>query len=116
MQYVADLEVNDDGGLQIMYGIDGRRDLSESELSHMTGYAGARPVRVGNGALTSARTTSTGPPSTRSCCTRAAASGCRGGLWPLVQAQAECASGCGANRTKASGRRAASRSTTCRRS
>ena len=25
MQFVADLEPNDDGGLQIMYGIDGRR-------------------------------------------------------------------------------------------
>ena len=27
MQFVADLEVNEDGALQIMYGIDGRRDL-----------------------------------------------------------------------------------------
>ena len=27
MQFVADLEANDDGGMQIMYGIDGRRDL-----------------------------------------------------------------------------------------
>jgi alpha,alpha-trehalase len=51
MQYVADLEPNQDGGLQIMYGIDGRRDLSESTLDHLTGYAGARPVRVGNGAF-----------------------------------------------------------------
>ena len=30
MQFVADLEPNDDGALQIMYGIDGRRDLTES--------------------------------------------------------------------------------------
>ncbi len=51
MQYVADLEPNDDGGLQIMYGIDGRRDLSESTLDHLSGYAGAHPVRVGNGAF-----------------------------------------------------------------
>ena len=51
MQYVADLEPNDDGGLQIMYGIDGRRDLTESTLDHLSGYAGARPVRVGNGAF-----------------------------------------------------------------
>jgi alpha,alpha-trehalase len=28
MQFVADLEPNDDGALQIMYGIDGRRDLT----------------------------------------------------------------------------------------
>ena len=51
MQYVADLEVNEDGGLQIMYGIDGRRDLTESTLPHLSGYAGASPVRVGNGAF-----------------------------------------------------------------
>jgi len=30
MQFMADLDRNEDGGLQIMYGIDGRRDLAES--------------------------------------------------------------------------------------
>ena len=30
MQFIADLERNEDGGLQIMYGIDGRRDLTET--------------------------------------------------------------------------------------
>jgi alpha,alpha-trehalase len=51
MQFVADLEPNDDGSLQIMYGIDGRRDLVESTRDDLTGYAGARPVRIGNGAF-----------------------------------------------------------------
>ena len=51
MQFVADLEPNADGSLQIMYGIDGRRDLSESERDHLSGYDGARPVRIGNGAF-----------------------------------------------------------------
>jgi GH15 family glucan-1,4-alpha-glucosidase len=37
-------------GLQIMYGIGGERDLSERTLDHLTGYDGAAPVRVGNGA------------------------------------------------------------------
>jgi len=51
MQFVADLEPNDDGSLQIMYGIDGRRNLAESTRDDLSGYAGARPVRIGNGAF-----------------------------------------------------------------
>ena len=51
IQFVADLETNDDGALQIMYGIDGRRDLTESLREDLSGYAGARPVRLGNGAF-----------------------------------------------------------------
>jgi len=36
--------------LQIMYGIGGERDLTERTVDHLSGYEGARPVRVGNGA------------------------------------------------------------------
>ncbi|HEV7936421.1 MAG TPA: glycoside hydrolase family 15 protein [Solirubrobacteraceae bacterium] len=50
IQYVADMERNEDGSLQIMYGINGQKDLSESTLDHLKGYEGARPVRIGNGA------------------------------------------------------------------
>jgi GH15 family glucan-1,4-alpha-glucosidase len=39
-----------DGSLQLMYGIDGRTDLTEETLDHLEGYKGSRPVRVGNGA------------------------------------------------------------------
>ncbi len=39
------------GHLQIMYGIDGRRDLVERHLDHLGGYRGSKPVRVGNGAV-----------------------------------------------------------------
>ena len=46
MQFIADLERNDDGGLQIMYGIDGRRDLTETLREELSGYSGARPVRL----------------------------------------------------------------------
>jgi GH15 family glucan-1,4-alpha-glucosidase len=51
IQYVADMERNADGSLQIMYGIKGQKDLSESTLEHLKGYENARPVRVGNGAF-----------------------------------------------------------------
>jgi GH15 family glucan-1,4-alpha-glucosidase len=34
-----------------MYGIDGRRDLTESTRDELSGYEGARPVRIGNGAF-----------------------------------------------------------------
>ena len=33
-----------------MYGVDGERRLAEFELDHLSGYEGAKPVRVGNGA------------------------------------------------------------------
>jgi alpha,alpha-trehalase len=38
-------------GMQIMYGIRGERDLRESTLDHLTGYEGAKPVRIGNAAF-----------------------------------------------------------------
>jgi GH15 family glucan-1,4-alpha-glucosidase len=38
--------------LQIMYAVDGGRQLPERELDHLPGYAGSRPVRVGNAAVT----------------------------------------------------------------
>jgi GH15 family glucan-1,4-alpha-glucosidase len=37
-------------GLQIMYGIRGERDLTEKTLDHLSGYEGAKPVRIGNAA------------------------------------------------------------------
>jgi GH15 family glucan-1,4-alpha-glucosidase len=38
------------GPLQLMYGIDGRCDLTEQTLDHLEGYRGSSPVRMGNGA------------------------------------------------------------------
>ncbi len=43
-------ELGPDGSLQIMYGLDGRRKLTEETLGHLEGYRGSSPVRIGNGA------------------------------------------------------------------
>ena len=47
--FLADL-AEQETDLQIMYGIGGERELTESVLDHLSGYDGARPVRTGNGA------------------------------------------------------------------
>jgi GH15 family glucan-1,4-alpha-glucosidase len=43
-------ELEPDTGLQIMYGVDGRKELAEETIEHWAGYRGSFPVRVGNGA------------------------------------------------------------------
>lgn len=50
-QWLLRAVAGDPADLQIVYGIDGRRDLTERELDHLAGYAGSRPVRVGNAAV-----------------------------------------------------------------
>jgi GH15 family glucan-1,4-alpha-glucosidase len=45
-----DADSNSDGPLQLMYGVDGRADLTEETLDHLEGYRGSRPVRIGNAA------------------------------------------------------------------
>ncbi|MBD0254006.1 MAG: glycoside hydrolase family 15 protein, partial [Rubrobacter sp.] len=46
------IQEDDDGLLQPLYGIDGRIDITESELTHLSGYRNSAPVRLGNGAQT----------------------------------------------------------------
>ena len=48
--FLQDVAEAEEGKLQIMYGIGGEAELLEVELEHLTGYDGARPVRVGNNA------------------------------------------------------------------
>ena len=51
MRWIVERSKEEDSGeLQIMYGIDGRHELPEFELSHLEGYMGSSPVRIGNGA------------------------------------------------------------------
>jgi alpha,alpha-trehalase len=91
MQFVADLECNEDGGLQIMYGIDGRRDLTESTRDDLTGYAGARPVRVGNGAFDQRQNDVYGAALDSILLHTRRSQRMPRRLWPIVQAQADCA-------------------------
>ena len=39
-----------DERVQIMYGVEGERDLTEHEVTHLPGFRDSRPVRLGNGA------------------------------------------------------------------
>ena len=91
MQFIADLDRNDDGGLQIMYGIDGRRDLTESVREDLSGYAGARPVRIGNGAFDQRQNDVYGAALDSILLHSVRSRRIPRRLWPLVQAQAECA-------------------------
>jgi GH15 family glucan-1,4-alpha-glucosidase len=92
MQFVADLQPNSDGALQIMYGIDGRRDLTESTREDLSGYAGARPVRVGNGAFDQRQNDVYGAALDSILLHTRRSERLPRRLWPIVQAQAKCAS------------------------
>jgi len=48
--FIADVIERDHEDLQIVYRIDGSRDLDEHVLDHLHGYQGASPVRIGNAA------------------------------------------------------------------
>nr|MDQ3604504.1 glycoside hydrolase family 15 protein [Actinomycetota bacterium] len=48
--FVMDVAEAEEGQLQVMYGIDGRANLDEETLEHLSGYEAAKPVRVGNSA------------------------------------------------------------------
>jgi len=91
MQFVADVEATEDGSLQIMYGIDGRRDLTESTRDELTGYAGARPVRIGNGAFDQRQNDVYGGALDSILLHTRRSERLPRRLWPIVQSQADCA-------------------------
>jgi GH15 family glucan-1,4-alpha-glucosidase len=91
MQFVADLEPTEDGSLQIMYGIDGRRDLTETTRDELSGYAGARPVRVGNGAFDQRQNDVFGAVLDSILLHTRRSERLPRRLWPIVESQAECA-------------------------
>ncbi len=50
LQFIIDLMPDKDEKLQIMYGINKEKTLTERTLDHLDGYQGSKPVRVGNAA------------------------------------------------------------------
>jgi GH15 family glucan-1,4-alpha-glucosidase len=91
MQFVADVEPSEDGSLQIMYGIDGRRDLTEETRDELSGYEGARPVRIGNGAWNQKQNDVFGAVLDSILLHTRHSQRLPRRLWPIVESQAECA-------------------------
>lgn len=50
LQFIIDLIPEKDEKLQIMYGINKEKILTEHTLGHLDGYKGSKPVRIGNAA------------------------------------------------------------------
>jgi alpha,alpha-trehalase len=52
LQFIIDLIPDKDEKLQIMYGINKEKNLTEKFLDHLSGYEDSKPVRIGNAAFT----------------------------------------------------------------
>lgn len=50
LKFIIDLIPDKNEELQIMYGINREKKLTEESLGHLSGYKGSKPVRVGNAA------------------------------------------------------------------
>jgi len=74
-----------------MYGIDGRSDLTESTRDDLSGYAGAKPVRLGNGAFDQRQNDVFGAVLDSILLHTRRSARLPRRLWPIVQTQAACA-------------------------
>jgi alpha,alpha-trehalase len=91
MQFIVDLDRNEDGSLQIMYGIGGERDLAEETLDHLRGYDHSRPVRIGNGAYNQRQNDVYGAVVDSVYLHTKRRNHMPHDLWPLVEQQVRCA-------------------------
>ncbi len=92
MQFMVDLDRNEDGSLQIMYGIGGERDLEEKTLDNLCGYEHSMPVRIGNGAYSQRQNDVYGAVVDSVYLHTKRRNHMPHDLWPLVEAQVVCAS------------------------
>ena len=51
MEFIIDLIPDKGDDFQIMYGINGEKELKEKKLDHLAGYKNSKPVRIGNAAF-----------------------------------------------------------------
>jgi GH15 family glucan-1,4-alpha-glucosidase len=77
--------------VQIMYGLGGERDLSESTLDHLSGYEGSEPVRIGNGAYDQRQNDVFGSVLDSIYLHTKVGGHIPQRLWPLIQDQVNCA-------------------------
>jgi alpha,alpha-trehalase len=88
--FIADVAERDEE-LQIMYGIDGERDLEEHTLDHLHGYDGAQPVRVGNDAFRQRQHDVWGAVLDSVYIHTKSGDGLDERIWPVLKRQVECA-------------------------
>jgi alpha,alpha-trehalase len=89
--FIADAS-RDGQSLQIMYGVGGERDLTEQSLPHLSGYEGAFPVRVGNGAYNQKQHDVWGAVLDSVLLHARSRSRLQESFWPILKQQVECAS------------------------
>ncbi|GAA2015201.1 glycoside hydrolase family 15 protein [Nakamurella flavida] len=87
--FIHDVTRDNPNDLQIMYGVDGQRTLTESTLDHLSGYDDARPVRIGNGAYDQQQHDVWGALLDSIYLHTRSREGLAEELWPIVQAQVE---------------------------
>ncbi|MFA5301698.1 MAG: glycoside hydrolase family 15 protein [Bacteroidales bacterium] len=60
MEFIKSILKSKDESFQIMYGIRGERNLKEKTLPYLNGFAGSKPVRIGNAAFSQKQNDSLG--------------------------------------------------------
>jgi GH15 family glucan-1,4-alpha-glucosidase len=88
--FIADAS-RDGQPLQIMYGVGGERDLTEQSLPQLSGYEGAFPVRIGNGAYNQNQHDVWGAVLDSVLLHARSRSRLQEAFWPILKQQVECA-------------------------
>ena len=110
-RFVAEVAGAEDTDLQLMYGVGGERALHETTLDHLSGYEGARPVRMATAHMTNASTTYGARSCARSTFIRVRTAGSRIDCGGSSKPRSNLRCSTGENPTKASGRCARVRNT-----